>query len=166
MALADTIRRRIQQFDPGRSVYAIMPLQDHLDEASSANRLRTILLALFAATAVSLASIGLYGTLNYLGRMRRREVGVRLALGAARSRILSQFLLQGLRVTLFGCIAGLALSLATDRLVADMLYGVSPLDPTTYFGVIVLILAVATAASLLPAWRAARIEPVQVLRQE
>ncbi len=166
MAIADTIRRRIHQLDPGRSVYAIMPLQDHIDATSAGNRLRTILLALFAATAVTLASIGLYGTLNYLGRMRRREVGVRLALGAARSRIVSLFLIQGIRVTLFGCIAGLALSLATDRLIAGMLYGISPLDPATYAGVLALILLVATTASLVPAWRAARVEPVKVLREE
>jgi putative ABC transport system permease protein len=166
MAMAESVRRRIHQIEPGRSVYAFMPLQDHLDEASSGNRLRTILLALFAATAVSLASIGLYGTLNYLGRMRQREVGVRLALGAARSRIVSQFLFQGLRVTLYGCIAGVALSLATGRLVASMLYGISPLDPATYIGVLILILAIATAASFLPAWRAARVDPVQILRQE
>ena len=165
-AMADTIRRRIHQLEPGRSVYAIMPLQDHLDAASSGNRLRTILLALFAATAVALACIGLYGTLNYLGRMRQREVGVRLALGAARSHIVTQFLLEGLRVTIIGCLAGVALSLVTGRLVANMLYGVSPLDPTTYLGVVILILFVATVASLLPAWRAARVEPVQVLRQE
>ncbi len=166
MAMAETIRRSIYQLDPGRSVYAIMPLQDHLDEVSAGNRLRTILLALFAATAVTLACIGLYGTLNYLGRMRRREVGVRLALGAARGRIVSLFLIQGLRVTVVGCIAGLALSLATGRVVAGMLYGISPLDFATYAGVLVLILLVATTASFLPAWRAARVEPVQVLREE
>jgi putative ABC transport system permease protein len=166
MAMADVIRRRIHQLDPARSVYAIMPLQDHLDSTSAGNRLRTILLALFAATAVTLASIGLYGTLNYLGRMRRREVGVRLALGAARGRIVSLFLIQGIRVTVIACIAGLALSLATDRLIAGMLYGISPLDPATYAGVLALILLVATTACLLPAWRAARVEPVQVLRQE
>jgi len=166
MAMANAIRRAIHQLDPARSVYAVMPLQDHLDEVSASNRLRTILLALFAATAVALASIGLYGTLNYLGRMRRREVGVRLALGATRSRIVSLFLLQGLRVTLIGCMAGVALSLATDRLVAGMLYGVSPLDPATYAGVLVLNILVATAACLLPACRAARVEPVKVLREE
>ena len=166
MAMADIIRRRIHQLDPGRSVYAVMPLQDHLDDAASGNRLRTILLALFAVTAVLLASIGLYGTLNYLGRMRQREVGVRLALGATRSNIVAHFLVQGLRITVFGCLAGLALSLAADRLLAGMLYGISPLDPATYAGVLILILAVAAVASLLPAWRAARVEPVQVLREE
>lgn len=113
-----------------------------------------------------MACIGLYGTLNYLGRMRQREVGVRLALGACRARILRQFLFQGLRVTLLGCAVGLTLSVAAGRLLAGMLYGVTPVDPVTYAAVLLLILAVATAASLFPAWRAARVEPVQVLRQE
>lgn len=166
MALAETIRRRIHQIEPGRSVYAVMPLEQHLDEAFSADRLRTILLGLFAATAVVLACIGLYGTLNHLGRMRQREVGVRLALGAPRVRILSQFLLQGLRITLLGCVAGLAMSVAAGRLLAGMLYGVSAVDPVTYETVLLLITAVATAAAFLPAWRAARIEPVKILREE
>ncbi|HEX3659888.1 MAG TPA: ABC transporter permease [Acidobacteriaceae bacterium] len=166
MALAETIRRRIHQIEPTRSVYAVMLLEQHLDEAFAGDRLRTMLLVLFAATAVVLACIGLYGTLNYLGRMRRREVGVRLALGASRARILRQFLFQGMRVTLLGCAAGLALSVAAGRLLAGMLFGVSAVDPLTYAAVLLLILAVATAASLLPAWRAARVEPVLVLRQE
>lgn len=166
MALADTIRRRIHQIEPARSVYALMPLEQHLDETFAADRLRTILLALFAATAVVLACIGLYGTLNYLGRMRQREVGVRLALGASRARILRQFLFQGLRITLLGCVAGLALSVAISRLLTGMLYGVSALDPFTYAAVLLLIAGVATCASLFPAWRASRVEPIQVLRQE
>ena len=165
MALADTIRRRIHQIEPARSVYALMPLEQHLDESFAGDRLRTILLALFAATAVALACIGLYGTLNYLGRMRQREVGVRLALGASRVRILRQFLFEGLRVTLLGCAAGLAISIATSRLLAGMLYGVSALDPITYAAVLVLIGTVALGASLFPAWHAARVEPVEVLRQ-
>jgi putative ABC transport system permease protein len=166
MAMAETMRRRIHQLEPNRSVYGISPLQEHIDDVSSENRLRTLLLTLFAGSAVSLACIGLYGTLNYLGRMRRREVGVRLALGALRGQILSHFLLQGLRVTLIGCIAGLLLSAGTGRLLAGMLYEVSPVDPETYGAVLVLISLVATLASFVPAWRAARVEPVQILRQE
>jgi putative ABC transport system permease protein len=166
MAMAETIRRRMHQLEPNRSVYGISPLQEHIDDVSSESRLRTLLLTLFAASAVSLACIGLYGTLNYLGRMRQREVGVRLALGALRGQILLHFLLQGLRVTIAGCMAGLVLSAATGRLLAGMLYGVSPLDARTYCAVFVLILLVATLASLVPAWRAARVEPVQILRQE
>jgi putative ABC transport system permease protein len=166
MAMAETMRRRIHQLEPNRSVYGISPLQEHIDDVSSENRLRTLLLTLFAGSAVSLACIGLYGTLNHLGRMRQREVGLRLALGALRGQILSHFLLQGLRVTLIGCIAGLLLSAGTGRLLAGMLYEVSPVDPETYCAVLVLISLVATLASFVPAWRAARVEPVQILRQE
>jgi putative ABC transport system permease protein len=166
MAMAETIRRRLHDLQPSRSVYGISSLEDNLSDASSESRLRTLLLAFFAISAVLLASIGLYGTLNYLGRMRQREVGVRLALGALRGQILARFLLQGLRVTLIGCLFGLALSAASTRLLAGMLYGVSPADPATWAAVVGTIVAVATLASLFPAWRAARTEPVEVLRQE
>jgi ABC-type antimicrobial peptide transport system permease subunit len=166
MAMADAIRRRIHQLDPNRSVYGFSTLQQHVDDVSFQVRFRTLLLTFFAVSAVLLACLGLYGTLNYLGRMRQREVGVRLALGALRGQILRGFLYQGLRVTLFGCVAGLLLSLATDRLLKGMLYGVSTLDPQTDLAVLGLIMVVAIFSSLLPAWRAARIEPIQVLRQE
>jgi putative ABC transport system permease protein len=166
MAMAETVRRRIHQLEPNRSVYGVSSLEENLSDVSSEPRLRTLLLMLFAVSAVLLACIGLYGTLNYLGRMRQREVGVRLALGALRGQILMRFLLQGLRVTLLGCVAGLALSVGGVRLIAGMLYGVSPIDPATWVAVVGIILLVATLASLFPAWRAARVEPVQVLRQE
>jgi putative ABC transport system permease protein len=166
MAMAETIRRRIHEIEPSRSVYAFAPLQEHLDEASSENRLRTMLLTIFAATAILLACIGLYGTLSYLGRLRKREVGVRLALGAMRNQIVARFLFQGLRVAVVGCAAGLALGMGLSHFIGSMLYGVSALDPATYGGVILLILLVAGCASLVPALRAARIEPVQVLREE
>jgi putative ABC transport system permease protein len=166
MAMTESVRHRIHELEPGRSVYAVMPLQQHLDDAFSENRLRAILLTLFAATAISLACIGLYGTLNYLGRLRQREVGVRLALGAVRRQIVTSFLVQGLRVTVLGCIAGLILSLLAGRLLASMLYGVSSLDAETYFATLALIFLVATLACLLPAWRAANVDPNRVLRQE
>ena len=167
MAMAESIRRRVHELEPSRSVYAFMPLQLHLDDASTENRLRTTLLSLFAATAVSLACIGLYGTLSYLGRLRQREVGVRLALGALRSQIVTRFLMQGLRVAIIGCLAGLALGLALSHFLKGMLYGITALDPTTYASVICLILLVAaTHASLIPAVRASRIEPIKVLREE
>ena len=117
-------------------------------------------------TAVSLACIGLYGTLSYLARLRQREVGVRLALGAARSRIVASFLSKGLGVAIAGCFAGLLLSLLTDRLLTSMLYGVSPIDGETYFAVPAFILLVATLSALIPARRAARVDPMDVLRQE
>jgi putative ABC transport system permease protein len=166
MQMADAIRRRIHELEPARSVYAVMPLEQHLSDAFTENRLRTTLLTLFALTAVSLACIGLYGTLSYLGRLRQREVGVRLALGAPRQRILAGFLFQGLRVAALGCAAGLALGVMLSRFLRGMLYGVTNLDPVTYGGVVVLLLLVAALASLAPALRAAFLEPVKVLREE
>lgn len=166
MQMADSIRRRIHELEPSRSVYAVAPLREHLDESFAENRLRTILLTLFAATAVSLACIGLYGTVSYLGRLRQREVGVRLALGAMRGQIVARFLFQSLRVVAMGCVGGLALGLGLTRFLVGMLYGVSALDPATYLSVVLLILAVAALASLVPALRVAGVDPVRILREE
>ncbi|MGD0733913.1 MAG: ABC transporter permease [Terracidiphilus sp.] len=166
MQMAETIRRRIHELEPSRSVFGITTLQEHLNDASSENRLRTMLLTLFAVTAVSLACIGIYGTLSYLGRLRQREVGVRLALGSTRSQIAMRFLTQGLRVALIGCIAGLALGLGLTHFLTGMLYGVTALDPATYCGVTLVILLVAALASLLPAVRVARVDPMRILREE
>lgn len=110
--------------------------------------------------------MGLYGTLSYTVSVRQREVGLRLPLGALRGQIVKQFLLRGLRVTLLGCVAGWGLAVAFARILSDMLYGVSPTDVPTLSGVIFLVLAVAGVASLVPAIRAARVEPMQVLREE
>ena len=166
MQMADAVRRRIHELEPGRSVFGMMPLEAHLDESIAENRLRARLLSLFALAAVSLACIGLYGTLSYLGRLRQREVGVRLALGALRRHIIGRFLMQGLRAAGIGCALGLALAVGCTRFLSSMLFGVSALDPATYAGVMVLILLVAGAASLVPAVHAARVEPVRVLREE
>jgi hypothetical protein len=165
-SMADTIRRKIHEVEPRRSVYGLTPLRDQISDGYADNRMRTILLAFFAATAVLLACVGLYGTLSYLVNVRRREVGLRLALGALRTQIGRQFLTQGLRVALLGCAAGLLLAAASTRLLARMLYGVSASDAVTLGGVVILVLAVSIVASLLPAIRAARLEPMQVLREE
>ena len=166
MAMAETIRKKIHEIEPARSVFNIAPLTDHLDEAFAENRLRTVLLAFFAATAVSLACVGLYGTLSYSVNVRRREVGLRLALGALRGQIVKQFLLQGLGVSFLGCLAGSVLAAAFARVLSGMLYGVSPTDMPTLLGVVLLVLVVAAIASLAPAIRAASVEPMQVLREE
>jgi putative ABC transport system permease protein len=165
-AMTDAIRRRIHELEPSRSVYAITTLQDHLDESFAENRLRTLLLTIFAASAVSLACIGLYGTLSYLAKLRQKEVGVRLALGALRSQIVVRFLGQGLRVTCLGCVAGLAMGFVSSRLLRGMLYGVTAVDPLTYAGVAALVVAVAALSLLIPALRSARLEPAKVLRDQ
>ena len=166
MTMTETVRRQIRDIDPQRSVYDFAPLEQHFYDALAENRLRTILLTFFAATALSLACIGLYGTLSYTVNIRRREVGLRLALGALRGQIVRQFLWQGLAVCIAGCLAGWALAAASTRLLAGLLYGVSPSDVPTLSAVILLVLVIAAAASLVPAMRAARVEPMQVLRDE
>jgi len=166
MALASTIRRKLGELEPRRSVYEMAPLEERLSETFAENRLRTILLTFFAVTAVSLAAIGLYGTLSYFVHMRRREIGVRMALGAPRHEVAVSFVRHALKVSLIGCVAGLALAAVLGRGIAGMLYGVSPLDFMTFSGVLLLVLGAAVFASAWPASRAARVDPMDVLRME
>src|SRR5581483_1127764 len=143
LAMSETVRRAIGQLEPNRSVFDISPLTAHLSDSFAEDRLRTMLLSFFGFTAVSLACLGVYGTLSYLVNIRRREVGVRLALGALPRQIASRFLLEGLRVAAIGCAFGLAMAAASSRFLAGMLYGVSSLDAVTFGGVLGLVLAVA-----------------------
>jgi ABC-type antimicrobial peptide transport system permease subunit len=155
----------MKELEPLRSVYDIAPLAERIDAAFGEGRLLTLLLSLFALTALALACVGLYGTLSYLVGLRRREVGLRIALGALGSDIVRQFLAQGMRVASLACLCGLGLALALRRVVAGLLFGVSATDAATLSGVVVLVLGVSSLASLLPAARAARTEPMRVLRE-
>jgi len=166
MAIAGTLRQKIHEIEPARSVFDITPLEEHIDEAFAENRLRTVLLTFFAITAVSLACVGLYGTLSYSASVRRREIGLRLALGALRGQIVKKFLLQGLGVIFLGCLTGGGLAVGFARMLSEMLYGVSPSDVTTLVAVLLIVLVVAVVASLVPAIRAACVEPMQVPREE
>jgi putative ABC transport system permease protein len=165
-ALAETIRRRIHELEPRRSVYEVMALEDRLADTFAEHRLRTTLLTAFAGTAVLLAAIGLYGTLSYIVSMRRREIGVRMAMGALRSNIAATFMRQGLGVSLAGCAAGIVVAGVLGRVLVGMLYGVSPLDAATFLGVVLLMGTIATVSSAWPAIRAARTDPMRVLRDE
>lgn len=164
--MAETIRRAIHHVEPARAVFNLSPLEDHLSDANSENRLRMVLLGLFALTAISLVCVGLYGTLSYSVTLRRREIGLRLALGALPQQITVRYLWQALRVTAIGCACGLLLAAAAGRLLSSMLFGVSSLDSFTFCAVILLVLVVASAAAVLPALRAARIDPMQTLRDQ
>jgi putative ABC transport system permease protein len=164
--MGETIRRVMQEVEPNRSVYDVAALEDSISDAYGENRLRTVLLASFAAAAILLAGVGLYGTISYTVSVRRREVGLRLALGAMRTRVAGQFLGSGMAVAAIGCAVGLAMSVAFTPLLAGMLYGVSATDPATLGVVVVGVLGVSAAAALFPALRAARLEPMTVLRDE
>jgi len=166
MALVPALRRKIHQIEPNRSVFHIMPLAEHLFDSHAETRFRTLLLALFALTAISLAAIGLYGTLSYLVNLRSREIGLRVALGAVPHQIRMQFLAQGVGVSLAGCVFGLAVAASLSRLLAGMLYGISRTDTITYGAVGLGVLATAALASALPAHRAAHLDPIKALRQD
>jgi putative ABC transport system permease protein len=166
LAIAQAVRLKMKELEPLRSVYDIAPLEQRISDAFNETRLRTVLLVLFAVTALALACVGLYGTLSYVVSVRRREVGVRLAFGAMRSDIIRQFLGQGLRVAAVASLCGLVLSIAVAGVLSGMLYGVSPSDPVILSSVIAIVLTVTALASLIPALRAALVEPAKALRGE
>jgi putative ABC transport system permease protein len=120
----------------------------------------------FAGFSLLLAAVGLYGVLAYLVTQRTGEIGIRMALGAQRERVLRLVLIDGLRPALLGLAIGIAASLAVTRLIGSVLYGTSPLDPGVFVSVIATLLISATGACLVPAWRAARINPMSALRAE
>ena len=129
-------------------------------------RLLAHLLGAFAGLALLLAAIGTYGVLTYMVAERRREIGIRMSLGADRARVLGQIMKQGLVLTGIGAAAGLAGALGLNRLIASMLFGVQPTDAATLAGVTATILLVAAVACGLPAWRASRLDPNVVLRDD
>ena len=124
------------------------------------------LLGAFAGLALLLAAVGTYGVLSYMATERRREIGIRIALGAARSSVVALVMKQGLQLTIIGVVVGLAGALGLNRLIASVLFGVQPTDPTTLAAVIVTITLVAAGACWLPAWRASRLDPSVVLRTD
>jgi putative ABC transport system permease protein len=130
------------------------------------SRFSAQLLALFAALALALAAVGLYGVMSYAVNLRTRELGLRAALGAEPAGLLALVLRQGLRLTLLGIGLGLAGALALTRLLASLLYGVDASDPVTFAAIALLLAAVAGLACYLPARRAARMEPLVALRYE
>ena len=129
-------------------------------------RLVATLSGFFGALAVLLATIGLYGIMAYNVARRRNEIGVRIALGAEQSRVVRMVLAEVSRMVLAGTLLGILLTFAVTRLVTSFLYGVAPTDVATLLGSMALLAAVAVAAAAVPAWRAARLDPVEALREE
>jgi ABC-type antimicrobial peptide transport system permease subunit len=140
------------------------PLQDLIDPNMRPWRLGATMFTLFGFLALVLAGIGLYSAIAYGVSQRRHEIGVRLALGAAGRDIVRMVLAEGMRVILVGIAVGVALALVSGRFVASLLFGVGARDPLTITVVAATLFTVAIVASLYPAWRAARVDPVSALR--
>jgi ABC-type antimicrobial peptide transport system permease subunit len=136
------------------------------DESIRRPRLLAQLLGGFAGLALLLAAIGTYGVLSYMVAERRREIGIRMALGADQSNVLGQVMKQGLVLTTIGIVAGLAGAFELNRLITSLLFGVQPTDATTIVAVVTTITLVAMVACVLPAWRASRVDPNVVLRDD
>jgi putative ABC transport system permease protein len=120
----------------------------------------------FAVLSLLLASVGLYGVLSYLATQRRSEIGIRIALGAKRERVLRLMLLDGLRPALLGLVLGLVTSVGAAQWIRSLLYGATAVDPWVFVAVSGTLLAVSVLACLVPAWRASRLDPMQALRTE
>lgn len=164
--LENAVRKTMQAVEPARAVYDLAPLETQLSDAFGEERLRTLLLTLFAGTALALACVGLYGTMTYFVTTKRREIGVRMALGARRSQVGIRFVNQGMAAAGAGIAAGFAMALWAARFVASMLYGVKPNDAAAFAAAILTMLSVALTASAIPAIRAVRAMPMRVLREE
>jgi predicted permease len=159
-------RAEIAALDPNLAVFNSETMQEHVDKSLLLPRLSALLLGVFGAIGLTLAAIGLYGVMSYSVRRRTREIGIRMALGAKPGKVLGMVLFQGLAVTAVGLAIGLALALALGRFAASLLYGISGTDLATFLVVPGVLLAVALAAIVLPARRAARVEPSTALRYE
>jgi predicted permease len=165
-ALSGTIERVVREVDAAVPVVRLRDMDSVFAESIRQPRLLAQLLGAFAGLALILAAIGTYGVLSYMVTERRREIGIRVALGAARLHVLTHIMKQGLQVAAFGVTIGLAGALAVNRLIASLLFGVQPTEFGTITFVIATITAVAVVASWLPAWRASRVDPNVVLRDE
>jgi putative ABC transport system permease protein len=165
-SLAGAARRVVQSVDPEQAVAAVSTMEEILDLNVADRQQHMKLLTAFAALALFLASLGLYGLLAYTVSQRTREIGVRMALGAGATQVVRAVVLRGLALTAAGLVAGFAAARVLSQFLSKILYGVAATDPATYGGVALVLLAIVIGACWIPAWRAVRIDPIAVLREE
>lgn len=164
--LTSPIRAAVAQIDPLLAVADMKPMMALVDRAMAPTRFALVLIGIFAAIAALLAAVGLYGVLSTVVRMRTAEIGVRMAFGAQPRSIMQLVVGQGLRLSALGIIVGAASALALTRVMSSMLIGVKPTDPLTFALIIAVFVAIALAASWIPARRAAALDPTRALREE
>ena len=165
-ALVTSVRNVLAQTDKSLPMANIAGMGEIIADSVAAPRLQAVLLGFFGGLALLLSAIGIYGVMSYSVSQRTSEIGVRMALGARRADILAMVGRQGLRLTAIGLAAGLVLAFTVTRLMAKVLFGVSPTDPVTFIAIIVLLAAVALVACYVPARRATQVDPMIALRYE
>jgi predicted permease len=161
-----SIRAAVTQMDRQQVIFAVYTMDETISASLADRRFLMILLMVFAALALLLASVGIYGVLSYLVGQRIPEIGIRLALGAQRDDVLRLILGEGMRMAFLGVAIGLAGALVLSRLLANLLFGISAADPVTFAGVVILLTTIAIAACYIPARRAMRVDPIVALRYE
>jgi predicted permease len=166
LQLAGPVRAQIREMDPNLPVANIRPMTEVVSTSLATPRLTGFLMGAFAAIALTLAAVGIYGVLSYLVARRTHEIGIRLAVGADRSQVLALVLRQGLTLAGTGIAAGVVAALLLTRLMQTLLYQVRPTDPWTFTTVVLVLVGVALLASALPAFRATRVSPLIALRTE
>jgi len=164
-ALSQTIERSVKEVDPTVPIVRLREL-DAVFAESIRPKLLAQLLVGFGGLALLLAAVGTHGMLSWMVTERRREVGIRLAIGADRARILAMIMKHGSQLTIIGVLVGLACAIGLNRLLTSVLFGVNPTDTTTVIAVVATISLVAAIACWLPAWRASRVDPNVVLRTD
>ena len=165
-ALGIPIQKTIAGIDPDLPVSNVLTMQQIMGKSTSNSSFEASLLGVFATLSLLLGAVGLFGVLSYLVAQRTGEIGIRIALGAQREQILRLILVEGLRPAVIGLALGLAASAAVTREIQSLLYGTRPLDPTVFGLVSLVLLLVAGAACVIPAWRASRLDPMRALRIE
>jgi len=165
-AMLQQVRQVVHSVAPNRAVFGVKLLDTVVDEALEQPRLNTRFVALFAAAAMLLASVGLYSLISLIVTARTREIGVRIALGAGRTQIVRLVLAGAGKLLILGIVIGLALTLSAERLIKSVLFGVSPLDAVSLVAAVAVLAAVSLLAAFLPARRAASIDPLDAMRIE
>ncbi|HYX21516.1 MAG TPA: ABC transporter permease, partial [Thermoanaerobaculia bacterium] len=164
--VASGVRQAASRFDSSAAIYQFRPMEEVVAGSIARQRMAMILLSILSALALVLAAIGVYGVIAYLAAQRTREIGVRMALGATRGDVLRLVLGQGMRIALAGIGAGIVAALGLTRLLSKVIYGVGAMDPITFAGVTLLLVAVALLACYIPARRAMRVDPTTALRYD
>jgi putative ABC transport system permease protein len=164
--LASAVRATVREMDKTVPLYQVATLEDYLSKSAAQPRFQTLLLSCFAGIALLLSAIGLYGLLSYMVVQRTLEIGLRMALGAQRADVLNMIIRRGLTLALIGLGTGLLFSAIPTRLLSGMLYGIQPYDPVTFAAVSGILLLVSLVATGLPAYRAARLDPMKTLRDQ
>ena len=165
-SMSATLRNLVWAIDPDQPVSQVRTMDDLVAASVSQPRFNLLLFTAFGAIGLALATVGIYGVISYSVTLRSHEIGVRMALGAAAGSVLTLVLRQGMAVAGVGLALGVGAAIGLSQLATSLLYAVSPVDPVTYAGVVIVLGAVATAACSGPALRASRVDPIEVLRRE